>query len=206
MLKMKSMVHDVLIWPDPRLKAKAKPVSAVDAAVRKIVDDLIETMYAQDGVGLAAPQIGVSQRIVVIDRRPQVDPDKPQQPIVLINPVLMGGKGEAIWNEGCLSVPGEFEDVQRFETITVRALNREGQPFEITDASGLLGIALQHETDHLDGTLFVDHLSTLKRELIRRRMKRLKAEMLAEGKSAKEILEEREEAEDAEGDRAEGAL
>jgi len=206
MLKMKSMVHDVLIWPDPRLKAKAKPVSAVDAAVRKIIDDLLETMYAQDGVGLAAPQIGVSQRIVVIDRRPQVDPDKPQQPIVLINPVLMGGKGEAIWNEGCLSVPGEFEDVQRFETITVRALNREGQPFEITDASGLLGIALQHETDHLDGTLFVDHLSTLKRELIRRRMKRLKAEMLAEGKSAKEILEEREEAEDAEGDRAEGAL
>jgi peptide deformylase len=200
------MVHDVLIWPDPRLKAKAKPVSAVDAAVRKIIDDLLETMYAQDGVGLAAPQIGVSQRIVVIDRRPQVDPDKPQQPIVLINPVLMGGKGEAIWNEGCLSVPGEFEDVQRFETITVRALNREGQPFEITDASGLLGIALQHETDHLDGTLFVDHLSTLKRELIRRRMKRLKAEMLAEGKSAKEILEEREEAEDAEGDRAEGAL
>jgi peptide deformylase len=200
------MVHDVLIWPDPRLKAKAKPVSAVDAAVRKIIDDLLETMYAQDGVGLAAPQIGVSQRIVVIDRRPQVDPDKPQQPIVLINPVLMGGKGEAIWNEGCLSVPGEFEDVQRFETITVRALNREGQPFEITDASGLLGIALQHETDHLDGTLFVDHLSTLKRELIRRRMKRLKAEMLAEGKSAKEIIEEREEGEEAESNRAEGAL
>jgi peptide deformylase len=139
----------------------------------------------------------VSQRIVVIDRRPQPDPDKPQQPIVLINPVLTGGQGEAIWNEGCLSVPGEFEEVKRFETITVRALNREGQPFEITDAGGLLGIALQHETDHLDGTLFVDHLSTLKRELIRRRMKHLKSEMRAEGKSAKEILEEREEAEEA---------
>jgi peptide deformylase len=200
------MIHDVLIWPDPRLKAKSRPVAAVDTAVRKIVDDLIETMYAQDGVGLAAPQIGVSQRIVVIDRRPQVDPDKPEQPIVLINPVLLGGKGEAIWNEGCLSVPGEFEDVQRFEIITVRALNREGQPFEITDAAGLFGIALQHETDHLDGTLFVDHLSTLKRELIRRRMKRLKSEMLAEGKSAKQILEEREEAAAAESDRAESAL
>jgi len=198
------MIHDVLIWPDPRLKTKSKLVSAVDAAVRKLVDDLIETMYAQDGVGLAAPQIGAAQRIVVIDRRPQVDPDKPQQPIVLINPVLRGGKGEAIWNEGCLSVPGEFEDVKRYETITVQALNREGQAFEITDAAGLLGIALQHETDHLDGTLFVDHLSTLKRELIRRRMKRLKNEMLAEGKSAKEILDERDEAEDEV--HAEGAM
>jgi len=190
------MVRDVLIWPDPRLKAKAQAVAAVDAAVRKVVDDLIETMYAQDGVGLAAPQIAESRRIVVIDRRPQEDPEKPQEPIVLINPVLVGGKGEAIWNEGCLSVPGEFEDVKRFETITVRALNREGQPFEITDAAGLLGIALQHETDHLDGTLFVDRLSALKRELIKRRMKRLKNEMRAQGKTAKEILEEREAAED----------
>ena len=198
------MIHDVLIWPDPRLKTKSKLVSAVDAAVRKLVDDLIETMYAQDGVGLAAPQIGAAQRIVVIDRRPQVDPDKPQQPIVLINPVLRGGKGEAIWNEGCLSVPGEFEDVKRYETITVQALNREGQAFEITDAAGLLGIALQHETDHLDGTLFVDHLSTLKRELIRRRMKRLKNEMLAQGKSAKEMLDERDVAEDEV--HAEGAM
>jgi peptide deformylase len=202
------MVHEVLIWPDPRLKTKAKPVSAVDAAVRTLVDDLLETMYAQDGVGLAAPQIGVSQRIVVIDSRPQVDPDKPEKPIVLINPVLVGGAGEAIWNEGCLSVPGEFEDVERFETISVRALNRDGQPFEITDARGLLAIALQHETDHLDGTLFVDRVSTLKRELIRRRMKRLKSEMIAEGKSAKEILHERDELEDGRDSeqQSEGAL
>ena len=194
------MVRDVLVWPDPRLKAKSRPVAVVDAAVRKLVDDLLETMYAQDGVGLAAPQVGAEQRIVVIDRRPQVDPDKPQEPIVLINPVLSAGRGEAIWNEGCLSVPGEFEDVKRFETITVRALNREGQPFEITDATGLLGIALQHETDHLDGTLFVDRLSALKRELIKRRMKRLKRDMLEEGKSAKEILQEREEEREAELD------
>jgi peptide deformylase len=192
------MVRDVLIWPDPRLKAQSRPVTAVDAAVRKLVDDLIETMYAQDGVGLAAPQIDAQHRIVVIDRRPQVDPDKPQEPIVLINPVLAGGKGEAIWNEGCLSVPGEFEDVKRFETITVRALNREGQPFELADAGGLLGIALQHETDHLDGTLFVDRISALKRELIKRRMKRLKRDMLDEGKSAKEILAQREAEEEEE--------
>jgi len=201
------MIHEVLIWPDPRLKTKARPVAEVDAAVRKLVDDLIETMYDQDGVGLAAPQIGASVRIVVIDQRPQVDPEKPPKPIVLINPVLVGGKGTAIWNEGCLSVPGEFEDVERFETITVRALNREGQPFEITDAAGLLAIALQHETDHLEGTLFVDHLSALKREMIKRRMKKLKREMISEGKSAREIIRERDQAEDSEeAPHAEGAL
>src|ERR1700722_3039251 len=135
---------------------------------------MFETMYSEDGVGLAAPQLGAAQRIVVIDTNPRPDPDKPHNPLCLINPVLVGGQGEIIWNEGCLSVPGEFEDVDRFETITVRALDREGRPFEITDAEGLLAIALQHETDHLDGTLFVDRLSTLKREVIRRRMKRLK--------------------------------
>ena len=191
------MIRDVLIWPDPRLKEKAKEVSVVDAAVRKLIDDMFETMYSEDGVGLAAPQLGASQRIVVIDTNPKPDPDKPQSPICLINPVLVGGKGEIVWNEGCLSVPGEFEDVDRFDTITVRALNREGRPFEITDATGLLAIALQHETDHLDGTMFVDRLSTLKREVIRRRMKRLKAEVEETGLHPKEILREREEAEAA---------
>ena len=190
------MVREVLIWPDPRLKAKAAPVAVVDAAVRKLVEDMFETMYAEDGVGLAAPQLGVPLRIVVIDTNPRPDQDKPQRPIVLINPELVAGRGEVVWNEGCLSVPGEFEDVDRFETITVRALNREGQRFEITDATGLLAIALQHETDHLEGTLFVDRLSTLKREVIRRRMKRLKVEADELGVTAKQILRAREEEED----------
>lgn len=195
MLKTHRMRREVLIWPDPRLKIKSTPVVKVDASIRKIVDDMFETMYAEDGVGLAAPQLGFGQRIVVIDTHPKPDPEKPQRPICLINPQLIGGAGSTLWNEGCLSVPGEYEDVDRFETITVRALNREGQPFELTDVGGLLAIALQHETDHLEGTLFVDRLSTLKREVIRRRMKRLKSEMSLRGRSAKEILEEREAAE-----------
>ncbi len=172
------MVHDILIWPDPRLKEAAKPVAAVDAAVRKLVDDMFETMYVAEGVGLAAPQIGVLSRVLVIDTSPR---QEGQKPIALINPVIVASRGKVTWNEGCLSVPGEAEDVERAEVVTVRALDRDGHAIEIADASGLLAIALQHETDHLDGTLFVDHLSALKREVIKRRMKRLKAE-IAEGK------------------------
>lgn len=171
------MVREILIWPDPRLKAQAKPVAAVDDAVRKLIDDLFETMYSAEGVGLAAPQVGALQRVVVIDTSPR---QEDQRPLALVNPIFVARSGEVTWNEGCLSVPGEAEDVDRSEIVTVRALDRDGKRIEIVDATGLLAIALQHETDHLDGTLFVDHLSSLKREVIRRRMKRLKAE-LAEG-------------------------
>ncbi len=176
------MVHEILIWPDPRLKEKARPVPAVDTAIRALIDDLFETMYAAEGVGLAAPQVGVLSRVLVIDASPR---QEGQTPIALVNPVLVASQGEIVWSEGCLSVPGEAEDVKRAEFVTVRALDRDGRPIEISDASGLIAVALQHEIDHLDGTLFVDHLSTLKREVIRRRMKRLKQER-AEGKTAPE--------------------
>ncbi len=172
------MVRDILIWPDPRLKEKAQPVGQVDDAVRKLIDDMFETMYAAEGVGLAAPQVGILQRIVVIDASPR---QEDQKPLALVDPVILNPRGEVTWNEGCLSVPGENEEVDRAEFVTVKALDRDGRRIEIADATGLLAVALQHETDHLDGTLFVDHLSSLKREVIRRRMKRLKQE-IAEGK------------------------
>ncbi len=176
------MVREVLIWPDPRLKTKAAPVSVVTPEVARIVDDLFETMYAAEGVGLAAPQVGVAQRILVIDTAPR---EEAQKPLALINPVVVAGSGEVTWNEGCLSIPGEAEDVDRMERVTVRALDRNGQRIEISDATDLLAIALQHEIDHLDGTLFVDRLSALKREVIRRRMKRLKAEIEEERRVGK---------------------
>jgi peptide deformylase len=171
-LEPERMVRDILIWPDPLLKQRALPVDAVDDGIRRLLDDMAETMYAADGVGLAAPQIGVLKRCIVIDASPR---QEGQKLIHLVNPEIIRGEGETIYTEGCLSIPGEAEDVDRFAKVWVRALDRSGHPFEI-EAEGLLSIALQHETDHLEGTLFVDHLSSLKRELIRRRMKKLKAE------------------------------
>jgi peptide deformylase len=169
------MVREILIWPDPRLKEKAKPVKAVDAEIRQLIDDMFETMYAAQGVGLAAPQVGVLQRVVVIDTSPKQEGAKP---IALVNPEIIVREGSTVYREGCLSIPGEAEDVERAATVRVRAIGKDGKLFE-ADADGLLAIAIQHETDHLDGTLFVDYLSTLKRELIRKRMKRLKAERAA---------------------------
>jgi peptide deformylase len=170
------MVREIVIWPDPVLKEIAKPVDAVDDTVRRVLDDMAETMYAADGVGLAAPQIGVSKRLIVID----VSPRQPEQKLVhLVNPEILKVEGKMTYTEGCLSVPGEAEDVERASKVWVRALGRDGKPFEL-ECEGLLAIAVQHEYDHLQGTLFVDHLSSLKRELIRKRMKKLKAEQQAE--------------------------
>lgn len=170
------MVREILIWPDPILKQRAAPVEKVDDDLRRLLDDMAETMYAADGVGLAAPQIGELKRVIVIDTSPR---QEGQTLIHLVNPEIVRGEGETTYTEGCLSIPGEAEDVERFAKVWVRALDYHGKPFEI-EAEGLLSIALQHEHDHLDGTLFVDHLSSLKRELIRRRMKKLKAEKAAE--------------------------
>lgn len=166
------MVHEILIWPDPGLKKKAMPVVKVDDAIRSLVQDLFETMYAAEGVGLAAPQIGVLKNIIVLDTRPR-QPDS--QPIAMINPQIVLLEGETTYTEGCLSIPGEAEDVDRAAFATVRFLDVDGNE-QTLRADGLLAIAIQHETDHLQGTVFVDHVSTLKRELIRKRMKRLKAE------------------------------
>lgn len=173
------MVRDILIWPDPVLKQPAKPVAAVDDEVRRLIDDMAETMYAADGVGLAAPQIGVLSRVIVIDTSPR---QEGQRLIHLVNPEIVKTEGRTTYTEGCLSIPGEAEEVERAAKVWVRALDRDGRTFEL-ECDGLLAIAVQHECDHLEGTLFVDHLSSLKRELIRRRMKKLKAEQ-AEEKAA----------------------
>jgi peptide deformylase len=170
------MVREIVIWPDPVLKKPAAPVARVDGEVRQLIDDMAETMYAADGVGLAAPQLGISMRVVVIDTSPR---QEGQKLIHLVNPEIVKTEGETVYTEGCLSVPGEAEEVERAAKVWVKALGRDGKPFEL-EGEGLLAIALQHEIDHLDGVLFVDHLSSLKRELIRKRMKKLKAERAAE--------------------------
>jgi peptide deformylase len=170
------MIREILIWPDPLLKVAAKPVGRVDDTVRRLLDDMSETMYAAEGVGLAAPQIGVSQRCIVIDTSPR---QEGQQLIHLVNPEIVRMEGRTTYDEGCLSIPGESEEVERAAKIWVRALDYHGKPFEL-ECEGLLSIAAQHEYDHLQGTLFVDYLSSLKRETIRRRMKKLKQERAAE--------------------------
>jgi peptide deformylase len=166
------MVREIIIWPDPRLKKKAAPVSRVDDSIRALVKDLFETMYAADGVGLAAPQVGALKRIIVLDTSPRQPEAKP---VAMINPEIVAREGTILYDEGCLSVPGEAEEVERAAQVKVRFLDPDGNHQEI-QADGLLAIAIQHETDHLNGVMFVDHISILKRELIRKRMKRLKAE------------------------------
>jgi peptide deformylase len=175
------MVREIVIWPDPVLKKTSAPVPRVDEEIRQLLDDLAETMYAAEGVGLAAPQVGISKRVVVIDTSPR---QEGQKLLHLVNPEILKSEGETVFTEGCLSVPGEAEEVERAAKVWVRANGRDGRIFEI-EADGLLAIALQHEIDHLDGTLFVDHLSSLKRELIRKRMKKLKEERASE--TAEEI-------------------
>ena len=171
------MVREIVIWPDPVLKQVAAPVDRVDDTVRRLLDDMAETMYAADGVGLAAPQVGVGRRVIVIDTSPR----QPEQKLIhLVNPEIVLAEGTTVYTEGCLSIPGEAEDVERAAKVRVRALDYHGKPFEIEAEGDLLAIALQHEIDHLQGTVFVDHLSSLKRELIRRRMKKLKAERASE--------------------------
>ncbi|HLK98986.1 MAG TPA: peptide deformylase [Myxococcaceae bacterium] len=166
------MVREILIWPHPILKQKAKPVAKVDDSIRTLVKDMFETMYAADGVGLAAPQVGILHRVIVLDTRSQQETAKP---VAMINPEIIGMEGETTYTEGCLSIPGEAEDVDRAAIVTVKFLDVEGQE-QTLRCDALLAIAVQHEVDHLDGTVFVDHVSTLKRELIRKRMKKLKTE------------------------------
>jgi len=170
------MVREILIWPDPILKQVARPVERVDDDVRRLLDDMAETMYAADGVGLAAPQVGALQRAIVIDTSPR---QEGQRLIHLVNPEIVRSEGITTYTEGCLSIPGEAEEVERAARVWVRALDYHGKPFEL-ECEGLLNIAVQHEHDHLQGTLFVDHLSSLKREMIRRRMKKLKLEQAEE--------------------------
>ena len=154
----------ILEYPDPRLRKKAAPVTAVNAAMRQLADDMLHTMYAAKGVGLAATQVDVHKRLIVLDVSEERD-----RPLVLINPELLSLEGLGQGEEGCLSLPGIYDKLTRATHIRVRALNLEGQSFEM-DAEGLLAVCIQHEMDHLEGKLFVDYLSELKRQLIRRRL------------------------------------
>lgn len=159
-------ILDILHFPDPRLRNKAKPVAQVDDAVRQFVDDMLQTMYQAPGIGLAATQVNDLRRIVVID----ISEDQ-SDPLCLINPEILQREGVEEMDEGCLSVPGIYERVSRADKIRVRALNPQGESFEF-DADGLLAVCIQHELDHLDGKLFIDYLSNLKRQRIRKKLEK----------------------------------
>ena len=166
------MIRQILTFPDPELKKKAAPVTVINEKTRELVREMAETMYAAPGVGLAAPQIGVHQRVVVIDVSAR---DEAPELIVAINPVIIHADGESYEEEGCLSVPKYAANVRRHARVVVKALNLEGE--EVTcKADGLLAIAFQHEIDHLDGILFIDHLSPLKKEMFRKRYRRMAEE------------------------------
>ncbi|MET0072541.1 MAG: peptide deformylase [Candidatus Thiodiazotropha sp.] len=159
-------ILDILHFPDPRLRNKAKPVAQVDDSIRRLIDDMLETMYQAPGIGLAATQVNVAKRVVVIDLS-----EEKNQPLCLVNPEILTKDGEEQMEEGCLSVPGIYELVKRANQIRVRALDREGRAFEM-EAEGLLAVCIQHELDHLEGKLFVDYLSSLKRQRIRKRLEK----------------------------------
>ena len=162
---------DIIIAPDPRLKVKCAPVAKVDAATRKVMDDMLETMYAAPGVGLAAPQVGVAKRVIVVDVARQ---GEPPQPYRMANPEIVWVSDDDIaYNEGCLSLPEHYADVTRPRAVRVRYLDHENEIREL-EAEGLLATCVQHEMDHLDGILFVDHISALKRNMILRKLVKAK--------------------------------
>ncbi|MEA1890381.1 MAG: peptide deformylase [Pseudomonadota bacterium] len=155
---------DILIYPDPRLHAKARPVEQVDKRIQTLIADMSETMYAAPGIGLAAPQVNVLERIIVIDIS-----DSKDSLLAMVNPQIIHTEGCTEQEEGCLSVPGIYAQVSRGEKICVRAQDKDGETFELV-AEGLLGICIQHEIDHLDGKVFVDYLSRLKQDRIKKKM------------------------------------
>jgi peptide deformylase len=159
-------ILDILHFPDPRLRTKAKPVEQVDDKLRALVDDMFETMYEAPGIGLAATQINYHRRVIVIDIS-----EERNEPLCLINPEIVEKDGVEEMDEGCLSVPGIYEKVSRADKVRVRALDRNGDPFEL-DAEGVLAVCIQHELDHLDGKLFIDYLSNLKRQRIRKKLEK----------------------------------
>jgi peptide deformylase len=161
-------VRDIKKYPEPVLKKKAAPVTAFDDELQRLIDDMIETMYAAPGVGLAAPQVGISRRLAVIDISSR---DEKFPLIVLINPSIVRSEGEIEFEEGCLSIPDYTAKVRRADTLVLNCLDREGRELEI-EACGLLAIAMQHELDHLDGLLFIDRISPIKREFFRKRYRK----------------------------------
>jgi len=158
---------EILEFPDPRLRNVAKPVKEVNGKIVALADQMLETMYEAPGIGLAATQVNFHQRLIVIDVSETND-----QPLILINPTIISGEGEIETNEGCLSVPGFYEPVDRFQQIQLDAIGRDGEPFTM-EATDLLAVCIQHEMDHLEGKLFVDYLSSTKRQLIRKKLQKL---------------------------------
>lgn len=178
------MILEILKFPDPRLREVSKPIDKVTEKHAKLAKDLIETMYDANGIGLAAPQVGEIIRMLVIDTRPRDKEGRRYkydemteleqavvQPLVLINPVVIKGEGKTTFDEGCLSVPGYYETVERFEYVEIKALNEKGEEI-IVKSDGLLAICMQHEMDHLEGTLFIDHLSFIKGNKIKNQIKK----------------------------------
>ena len=162
---------DIIIAPDPRLKVKCKPVAKVDTKVARLMDDMLETMYAAPGIGLAAPQVGVAQRVIVLDVARE---DEKPAPLRMANPELIWVSDEdTTYNEGCLSLPEHYADVVRPKAIRVRYLDHQNEIREL-EAEGLLATCIQHEMDHLDGILFVDHITALKRNIILRKLLKAK--------------------------------
>jgi len=204
------MILEILKFPDPRLREVSKPVDKVTKEHAKLAKDLIETMYAANGIGLAAPQVGELIRMLVIDTRPRDKEGRRYkydemteleqavtQPLVLINPVIIKGEGKTTFDEGCLSVPGYYETVERYEYVEIKALNEKGEEF-IVKTDGLLAICMQHEMDHLEGTLFIDHLSFIKGNKIKNQIKKYGYPV----KKEEEEKEEEAEVEEKEGVKA----
>ena len=176
-------VLDILTFPNPILRKVAEPVTEVTPELAQLADDMLETMYASKGIGLAAPQIGQSIRLLVMDTRPQDEEgrydlsdmteleQKFEGPIVIFNPVVVAGKGKKKFQEGCLSVPSYFEEIERPDLITVTGLNQKGEAIEL-ELDGLMSVCMQHEIDHLDGKLFIDRLSPIKGNRIKSKIKK----------------------------------
>ena len=178
-------LRDILIIPDKRLRLKSAPVKAIDKSIRALVDDMFETMYAAPGIGLAAIQIGVPQRVVTMDLAKKDEPNAPQ---VFINPEVSWKADEkSTYEEGCLSIPEYYEEVERPSAVRVKFLDLDGKPHEI-EATGLLATCLQHEIDHTNGVLFIDHISKLKRDMVLKRFKKA----AKRGEPAKPLSEDKE--------------
>jgi peptide deformylase len=176
-------IREIVLHPEARdvLTTMCEPVEEVNDEIRELVDDMIETMYHANGVGLAAPQIGVTKRITVIDVSAREDEES--RVYVLINPEIVESEGKLKWEEGCLSFPGLYGEVVRAEKVKVRATNRDGESYEI-EGEGLLAVALQHEIDHLDGVLFTERMSRLKRRMALKEYKKIRARMAEEAENA----------------------
>jgi peptide deformylase len=164
-------IRPIIIAPDPVLKAKAKPVENIDGGIVRLMDDMLETMYKAPGIGLAAPQIGILQRVIVVD---VADKDEKPQPFAMANPEILWTSDEtSVHNEGCLSLPDHYADVTRPKQVRLRYIDRDGEVREL-DADNLLATCVQHEIDHLNGVLFIDHISLLKRNMIMRKLQKAK--------------------------------